>query len=430
MTLGPVSFMANREKQIERSYSDAKDRFAELGVDTERALERLRGVSISLHCWQGDDVGGFERRAQALDGGLAVTGNYPGKARSADELRSDLDCALRMIPGSHRVNLHAIYAETGDRRIERTELEPVHFAGWIDWAKEQGLKLDFNPTFFAHPLAASGQTLSHADDSVRRYWIGHGRACRRIGAAMGEALGSACITNVWIPDGSKDMPIDRRGPRERLRQSLDVIIAEKYDPRHNLDAVESKLFGIGSESYVVGSHEFYLGYAIERGVLLCLDAGHFHPTESVADKISSVLTWVNELLLHVSRGVRWDSDHVVILSDDVRAMMQEVVRGNYLDRTHIALDFFDASINRVAAWVIGARATLIALLSAVLEPVEMLRKLEADGDFTARLAMLESLKSLPVGAVWDYHCAASNVPPGAAWLDSVRRSERDVLSRR
>ena len=420
--------MANREKQIERAYTDAKDRFAEFGVDTERAVERLRDVSISLHCWQGDDVAGFE--GGALDGGLAVTGNYPGKARTADELRSDLECALAMIPGTHRVNLHAIYAETGGRRVERTELEPTHFAGWIDWAIGQGLKLDFNPTFFAHPLAASGLTLSDADDSIRRYWIEHGRACRRIGAAMGEALGSACITNVWIPDGSKDMPIDRRAPRERLRQSLDEIFAEKLDPRHNLDAVESKLFGIGSESYVVGSHEFYLGYAIERGVLLCLDAGHFHPTESVADKISSVLTWVNELLLHVSRGIRWDSDHVVILSDDVRAMMHEVVRGNYLERTHIALDFFDASINRVAAWVIGARATLIALLGALLEPVEMLRKLEADGDLTARLAMLESLKSLPVGAVWDHYCAASDVPTGTAWLDEVRQYERNVLSRR
>jgi L-rhamnose isomerase len=247
---------------------------------------------------------------------------------------------------------------------------------------------------------------------------------------MGQALGSPCITNVWIPDGSKDTPIDRRAPRERLRQSLDEIFADKLEPRHNLDAVECKLFGIGSESYVVGSHEFYLGYAIERGVLLCLDAGHFHPTESIADKISAVLTWVHELLLHVSRGIRWDSDHVVILSDDARAMMHEVVRGSYLDRTHIALDYFDASINRVAAWVIGARATLIALLAALLEPVAILRKLEAEGDFTARLAMLESLKTLPVGAVWDYYCATSNVPEGASWLDQVRRYEHEVLSRR
>jgi L-rhamnose isomerase len=422
--------MPSSEKQTKQAYDIAREQFAALGVDTERALERLRAISISLHCWQGDDVGGFEGRQGALDGGLAVTGNYPGKARSADELRGDLDCALRLIPGRHRVNLHAIYAETGGRPVERTELEPAHFSGWIDWAKRQGLKLDFNPTFFSHPLAASGLTLSHSDDAIRGYWVEHGRVCRRIGAAMGQALGSPCITNVWIPDGSKEVPVDRRLPRERLRQSLDEIFAEKLDPRHNLDAVESKLFGIGSESYVVGSHEFYLGYAIERGVLLCLDSGHFHPTESVADKISSVLTWVKELLLHVSRGVRWDSDHVVILGDEVRAMMQEVVRGGYLNRTHIALDYFDASINRVAAWIIGTRATLIALLGALLEPVESLRKLEAEGDFTARLAMLERLKNLPVGAVWEYYCTVSGVASGAAWLEDVRQYESDVLSRR
>jgi L-rhamnose isomerase len=418
------------QKQVERAYSDAKERFATFGVDTDRALERLRSISISLHCWQGDDVGGFEGREGGLDGGLAVTGNYPGKARTADELRSDLEFALAAIPGRHRVNLHAIYAETGGQRVERTALEPKHFRSWIDWAKRQGLGLDFNPTFFSHPLAASGLTLSHADETIRRYWVEHGRTCRRIGAAMGQALGSACITDVWIPDGSKDLPVDRRGPRERLRQSLDEIFAEKLDPRHNLDAVESKLFGIGSESYVVGSHEFYLGYALTRKVLLCLDTGHFHPTESVADKLSAVLTWLDEILLHVSRGVRWDSDHVVILSDELRALMQEVVRGDYLERTHIALDFFDASINRVAAWVIGTRATLTALLHALLEPVDMLRKLEAEGDFTARLAMFEELKNMPYGAVWDYYCATSGVPIGTAWLEDVRRYEREVLSRR
>jgi L-rhamnose isomerase len=422
--------MANSEKRTELAYQAAREQFAELGVDTEQALERLRAISISLHCWQGDDVGGFEGRGGALDGGLAVTGNYPGKARTAEELRADLECALRLIPGRHRVNLHASYAETSGRQVERSALEPEHFSRWIEWAKVQHLGLDFNPTFFSHPLAASGLTLSHPDESIRRYWIEHGRACRRIGAAMGQALDSPCITNVWIPDGSKDLPIDRRAPRERLRQSLDAIFAEPLDPRHNLDAVESKLFGIGSESYVVGSHEFYLGYAIERNVLLCLDSGHFHPTESVADKISAVLTWLDELLLHVSRGVRWDSDHVVILSDDVRAIMQEVVRGNYLERTHIALDFFDASINRVAAWVIGTRATLAALLHALLEPTEMLRKLEADGDFTGRLAMLEDVKSMPCGAVWDYLCTMSGVPPSRGWLQDLRRYERDVLSRR
>jgi L-rhamnose isomerase len=422
--------MTNSDKRIERAYADAKEQFAAVGVDTEPALERLRAVSISLHCWQGDDVCGFEGRAGALDGGLAVTGDYPGKARTAGELRADLECALGLIPGRHRVNLHSIYAETGSSRVERTGLEPKHFSRWIDWAKRNGLGLDFNPTFFSHPLAASGLTLSHPDESVRSYWIEHGRVCRRIGAAMGQSLNSACVTNVWIPDGSKDQPIDRRAPRERLRQSLDAIFEEKLDSRYNLDSVESKLFGIGSESYVVGSHEFYLGYAIERNVLLCLDSGHFHPTESVADKISAVLTWVNELLLHVSRGVRWDSDHVVVLSDDVRAMMQEVVRGSYLDRTRIALDFFDASINRVAAWIIGTRATLLALLQALLEPSERLRQLERDGDYTSRLAMLEALKSMPYGAVWDYYCATNEVPIGAVWLDDVQRYERDVLNRR
>ena len=422
--------MALSGNQVDRAYADAKDQFAEFAVDTELALERLRRIRVSLHCWQGDDVGGFEGREGPLDGGLAVTGSYPGKARTADELRSDLQCAMRAIPGRHRVNLHAIYAETGGQLVERTDLEPKHFSQWIDWAREQNVGLDFNPTFFAHPLAASGLTLSHADDSIRRYWVEHGRACRRIGAAMGQALGSACITNVWIPDGSKDLPVDRRTPRERLRQSLDDLFAEKLDPQHNVDAVESKLFGIGSESYVVGSHEFYLGYALSRNVLLCLDSGHFHPTESVADKISSVFVWVPELLLHVSRGVRWDSDHVVILSDEVRALAQELVRGDYLDRTHIALDFFDASVNRVAAWVIGARATLIGLLHALLEPTELLRRFEAEGDFTARLAMLEELKNMPFAAVWNYYCKSSDVLVGKAWLDDVRRYEREVLSRR
>jgi L-rhamnose isomerase len=422
--------MAKSEKQIETAYQAARESFADVGVHTEQAISRLRAIPVSLHCWQGDDIGGFEGRGGALDGGLAVTGNYPGKARTADELREDLECALRLVPGRHRVNLHACYAETAGEPVERSELEPQHFNTWIEWAKEHRLGLDFNPTFFSHPLAASGLTLSHADESIRQYWVEHGRACRRIGAAMGQALNSPCVTNVWIPDGSKDLPVDRRGPRERLRQSLDAIFAEPLDPRHNLDAVESKLFGIGSESYVVGSHEFYLGYAMERKVLLCLDSGHFHPTESVADKISAVLTWVDELLLHVSRGVRWDSDHVVILSDDVRAIMQEVVRGNYLDRTHIALDFFDGSINRVAAWVIGCRATLTALLQATLEPTDMLRKLETDGDFTARLALTEDLKNMPYGAVWDYYCMASGVPASRSWLEDVRRYEQAALSRR
>src|SRR5437588_363587 len=374
------------------------------GVDTDQALERLAGVALSLHCWQGDDVGGFENVGAELGGGLAVTGNYPGKARTPDELRGDLDRALSLIPGRHRLNLHASYAETGGRRVERNELTPEHFGRWVDWARAGRLGLDFNPTYFAHPKAADGFTLAHPDEGVRRFWVEHGIACRKIGAHFGRELGSPCITNVWIPDGFKDTPVDRKTPRERLTRSLDAILAEPINARHNRDAVESKLFGIGSESYVVGSHEFYLGYAIANRKLLCLDSGHFHPTEGIADKISSVLTYLDEILLHVSRGVRWDSDHVVILSDDLRAIAEEIVRGDYLGRVHIGLDYFDVSINRVAAWVIGTRCMLKALLIALLEPVALLRDRETAGDFTGRLALLEELKAMPFGAVWDYYC--------------------------
>jgi L-rhamnose isomerase len=422
--------MATTDSAVERAYALARERYAALGVDAEAALERLAAVPLSLHCWQGDDVGGFENAGAELGGGLAVTGNYPGKARTPDELRADIEQALALLPGKHRLNLHASYAETGGRRVERNELAPEHFARWVDWARSRRLGLDFNPTFFAHPLAADGFTLAHPDEGTRRFWVEHGIACRKIGACFGRALGSACVTNVWVPDGYKDTPVDRRGPRERLRRSLDLVFAEPIDPRHNRDAVEPKLFGIGSESYVVGSHEFYLGYAVSRRKLLCLDAGHFHPTETIADKISSVLTWLDEILLHVSRGVRWDSDHVVTLTDDLRAIAEELVRGNYLDRVHVGLDFFDASINRVAAWVIGSRATLKALLAALLEPTDALRAYEAAGNYTARLATLEEIKTLPLGAVWDYYCLQAGVPVGGAWLDEVERYEKAVLSGR
>jgi L-rhamnose isomerase len=422
--------VASQSKTIEQAFQLARERYAALGVDVDQAMQQLAGIAISLHCWQGDDVGGFENIGAELGGGLAVTGNYPGKARTPDELRADLETALYLIPGRHRVNLHAMYAETGGRRVERNELEPAHFRGWIDWAKEARVGLDFNPTFFAHPQAASGYTLTHRDEGIRRFWIEHGIVCRRIGAAMGQALGTPCVTNVWIPDGSKDTPVDRKGPRERLAQSLDAIFAEPLDPRHHLDAVEGKLFGLGSESYVAGSHEFYLGYAIKNRKLLCLDAGHFHPTEVISDKISSVLTWLDEILLHVSRGVRWDSDHVVTLTDELQAIAQELVRGDYLSRVHIGLDYFDASINRVAAWVIGTRAMLKALLLALLEPIQKLRELEMTGDLTGRLAWLEEIKSLPVGAVWDYYCLQQNVPVGAAWLDHVESHFRLVMLQR
>ncbi len=417
-------------EQVEQSYAAAREQYAQLGVDSDKAIEQLAGGAISLHCWHGEAVAGFESADAQLGGGLAATGNYAGKARNADELRSDLDKALSLIPGTHRLNLHAIYAETGGKRVERNELRVEHFARWLDWAKAGGLGMDFNPTFFSHPKAADGFTLTHADEGIRRFWIDHGIVCRGIGAAIGEALGSPCITNVWIPDGYKDTPVDRKGPRLRLAESLRAIFAEKLDPACNLDSVESKLFGIGSESYVAGSHEFYLGYAVRNNILLCLDTGHFHPTEVVSDKISAVLTWLDEILLHVSRGVRWDSDHVVILSDELTAIAQEIVRGEYLRRIHIGLDFFDASINRVAAWVIGTRCMIKALLGAMLEPIGKLRAHEADGDFTARLALLEELKTMPLGAVWDYYCLKRNVPAGMAWLDQVRTYEQDVQSKR
>jgi L-rhamnose isomerase len=415
---------------VEQAYALAKERYAELGVDCDQASKILQSIPISLHCWQGDDVGGFEATGEEIGGGLAVTGHYLGKARTPDELRADVEKVLSLVPGRHRLNLHASYAETGGVKVERDMLEPAHFQTWIDWAKQQRLGLDFNPTYFAHPKAADGFTLSHRDDGIRQFWIDHGIACRRIGAAMGQALNTPCVTNVWIPDGYKDTPADRKAPRERLAQALDAVFAEPIDSKFNLDAVEAKLFGIGSESYVVGSHEFYLGYAIDRQKVLCLDAGHFHPTETIADKISSVMLYIDRLLLHVSRGVRWDSDHVVILSDELRSIARELVHGDYLGRTHIGLDFFDASINRVAAWVTGTRCMIKALLMALLEPVDTLRSLEAAGDFTSRLALQEELKTMPFGAVWDYYCHQSNVPVGGAWLDAVKQYEAEVLSKR
>ncbi len=419
-----------REALIEQSYRLAQHHYARLGVDTDAAIEKLLAIPISLQCWQGDDVAGFEDQHGALGGGLAVTGSHPGKANNADQLRADLNQALALIPGRHRVNLHASYAETGGQAVARNQLLPGHFDGWIDWAREQRLGLDFNPTFFSHPLAADGFTLSHQDAGVRQFWIEHGLACRQIGAAFGAALGSSCVTNVWIPDGYKDTPIDRRGPRERLAASLDAMFAEAIDPHLQIDALEGKLFGLGSESYVVGSYDFYLGYAISRKKMLCLDAGHFHPTESLADKLSAVLISLDQLLLHVSRGVRWDSDHVVTFSDDLQAIAQELVRGNYLQRVRIGLDFFDASINRVAAWVIGARATLKALLAALLEPLPDWAHHEAAGDWTARLIALEEQKTLPLGAIWNYLCLQQNKPADGDWLSCIRAYESRVLAQR
>ncbi|NQX01048.1 L-rhamnose isomerase [bacterium] len=421
--------MSHSSASVAQSYQLAKARYADLGVDTDAAMAKLAGVPISLHCWQGDDVGGFENSGEGLSGGIAVTGNYPGKASTPDELRADLDQALALIPGKHRLNLHAFYGEFGGKKVDRNEIQPEHFANWIDWAKTNGMGMDFNPTCFAHPKAADGFTLSHPDQAIRDFWIEHCIASREIAAVMGEALGSPAVTNVWIPDGYKDTPVDRLAPRQRLSDSLDQVFAKKLNPRHNLDAVECKLFGIGSESYVVGSHEFYMGYAIKNQKLLCLDAGHFHPTEGIADKLSTVLMYVPEILLHVSRGVRWDSDHVVILDDALQAIAAELVRNQLLERTHIGLDFFDASINRIAAWTIGTRNTLKALLMALLEPAA-LREAEESGDFTARLALMEETKSLPWGAVWDAYCESQSVPVGSEWLTEVRQYESAVLSKR
>ncbi len=419
-----------KESLIEKSYACAKEAYAAFGVDADKAMERLAGIPVSLHCWQGDDVGGFEKGEAVSGGGIQATGNYPGKARTADELRGDIEKALSLIPGRHRVNIHAMYAELDGKKVDRNELLPEHFSRWIDWAKAQDLGMDFNPTYFGHPKADDGFTLSHYDAGIRTFWVEHGIASRKIGAAIGRALGKACVTNHWIPDGFKDIPVDRCMPRAWLKESLDALFAEAIEPKHNLDAIESKLFGIGSESCVVGSHEFYMGYAVKNGQLLCLDAGHFHPTETIADKISSVLLYVNEILLHVSRGVRWDSDHVVILSDDLRAIAEEIVRHDFAERVHIGLDFFDASINRIAAWVVGTRAMIKALLIALLEPTAMLREYELQGDYTARLAMLEEIKALPFGAVWDYYCMKKGVPAGSAWFNVVKQYERDVLSKR
>lgn len=411
-------------------YPDAQEKYEALGIETESALETLAQTPISVHCWQGDDVGGFEDSNGELGGGLAVTGNYPGKARGIDELRQDLEKALSLIPGRHRLNLHAIYGDFGGSKVERDRIGVEHFQSWIDWCQNQKLGLDFNPSCFAHPKAAEGLTLSHPDSGIRDFWIAHCQRARDISAEIGRQLGSACLTNVWIPDGMKDLPANRSRYRQRLVESLDQVFAAELPPEHHLDAVESKLFGIGSESYVVGSHEFYLGYAAQHQKVLCLDAGHFHPTESIADKISSTLLFVPELLLHVSRGVRWDSDHVVLLDDPTQAIMQELVRCDALPRTHIGLDFFDASINRIAAWVIGTRATQKALLLALLEPRQLLDEAEQAGDYTKRLALMEAAKSLPWSVVWGEFCRRQDVPNDLQWLADVDAYEKRVLSQR
>ncbi len=420
-----------KKSRTEKAYKIAEESYAELGVDTDSAISRLRDISISLHCWQGDDVGGFEKPdAELSGGGIQVTGNHPGKARTIQELRQDLEKAYSLIPGSHRLNLHAMYGEFGGNLVDRNEISTEYFQGWVDWAKEQSIKLDFNATCFSHPKADSGFTLSHPDKEIRDFWIEHVKLCRKISAFFGKELESPCIHNLWIPDGFKDIPVDRWTPRALLKASLDEILSEKFAPSELKDAVESKLFGIGSEAHVVGSHEFYLAYALSRGIIPCFDLGHFHPTESVAEKVSATMQFCDEILLHVSRPVRWDSDHVVVLNDDIRAVTEEIVRSNRLDKIHIALDFFDASMNRVGAWTIGTRATLKGLLIALLEPTQMLKTYEAEGNNFARLAMLDSLKNMPFGAVWDYYCLQNEVPVGASWLKEINEYDVEVTSKR
>lgn len=422
--------MDHSQKQVVAAYENAKELFAQWGVDVDAALAALVDMPVSIHCWQGDDVRGYEDCGESAGGGTAVTGNYRGRARNAEELRADFEMALQQIPGKHRFSIHAIYAETEGKQVARDELETKYFENWVAWGKEKGIALDFNPTFHGHPKSADGFSLSSPDKAVRDYWIEHGKRAREIAAFIGKAQGSACINNFWMHDGYKDTPVDTAAPRERMAQALDEIFKTAYPTEYTKDAVESKLFGLGLESYTVASHEFSLSYALTRNKLYTLDAGHFHPTEMISAKISSILQFCQELLLHVSRGVRWDSDHVVALDDELQAIMQQIVRGGYQKRVHIGTDYFDASINRVAAWVIGSRNTVKAALKALLEPTEKLREVELAGDLTSRLALLEELKCYPYAAVWDYYCLTNNVPVRETWLGNIKQYECDVLSKR
>jgi len=415
---------------VRESYELAKKEYEKWGINVDEVLEQLKQVPISIHCWQGDDVGGFEVNKGELSGGIDVTGNYPGKARTPEELRSDLEKALSLIPGKHRVNLHAIYAETNGEVVERDQLEPKHFENWVNWAKEHGLGLDFNPTLFSHEKSSEGLTLSHPDPEIREFWINHCIASRKIAEYFGKELGTPALTNVWIPDGYKDVPSDRLTPRVRLKESLDKIFEVEIDEQYNIDAVESKLFGIGSEAYVVGSHEFYMGYALKNNKLCLLDTGHYHPTEMVSNKISSMLLYSDKLALHVSRPVRWDSDHVVTLDDELKEISLEIVRNDALDKVMIGLDFFDASINRVAAWTIGTRNMIKSLLYAMLVPNDHLKQLQEEGNFTERLALMEEFKTYPFGAIWDYYCEQNGVPVKETWLEDVKKYENEVLSKR
>lgn len=414
---------------IKERFEFAKNEYEKLGINVEDALLKLSKVKISVHCWQGDDITGFEVDERSLSGGIDVTGNYPGKARNPEELRKDLDKALSLIPGKHKVNLHAIYAETDGKPVDRDEIEPKHFENWVQWAKERGLGLDFNPTLFSHPKAEEG-TLSHPNEEIRNFWIEHCKRSRKIGEYFGKELGQPCLTNIWIPDGFKDIPSDRLTPRKRLKESLDEIFSEQIDEKYNIDSIESKLFGIGLESYTVGSHEFYMNYAAKNNKIYLLDAGHFHPTEFISDKIPTMLLFNDKIALHVSRPVRWDSDHVITFDDELEEIAKEIVRNNALDRVIIGLDFFDASINRVAAWVLGTRNMIKALLFALLMPHDELKKLQEKRDFTKRLVLMEELKTYPFSDIWNYYCHINNVPIQDEWYSIVKKYEEEELLNR
>ena len=416
-----------KDALIQQAYAIARERYAAIGIDTDQVLETLQHISLSLHCWQADDVTGFETPDGQLSGGIQATGNYPGKARNIDELRADILKAASYIPGKHRLNLHEIYGEFGGQFVDRDQVEISHFEGWMQWAEENGMKLDFNSTSFSHPKSGN-LSLSNPDEQIRQFWIEHTRRCRAIAEEMGKRQGDPCIMNIWVHDGSKDITVNRMAYRALLKDSLDQIFATRYT--HMKDCIESKVFGIGLESYTVGSNDFYIGYGVQNQKIITLDTGHFHPSESVADKVSSLLLYVPELMLHVSRPVRWDSDHVTIMNDETLDLCKEIVRCNAIDRVHIGLDYFDASINRIGAYVIGSRATQKCLLQALLEPIDTLRRYEANERGFERLALLEEAKSLPWGAVWDMFCMKNNVPVGEEFIPAILEYEKDVLSKR
>lgn len=416
---------------IKKAYEIAKEQYAAIGVDTDAALKKMNELTISLHCWQTDDVGGFETPDATLSGGgIQTTGNYPGKAKSVADVRQDLEKVMSLLPGKQRVNLHAIYGEFGGEVVDRDQIELKHFQGWIDWCKEQGIGMDFNGTFFAHPKAADGFTLSSKNEETRKFWVEHLKRCRAISAEAGKQLGTPCVHNTWVPDGSKDTPIDRNGYRTLLQKSLDEGMAVKYPKEHMKDAVESKTFGIGLESMTVGSNEFYVGYAMKNNILMCIDNGHYHPTEIAGDKISAVLQYIDGLLLHVTRPVRWDSDHVVTLNEEIQLIASEIVRNDFMSRVNVGLDFFDASINRIGAYVTGTRAAQKAFLIAMLEPTNDLVAIEEAGKNFERLAMLEELKTMPFSAVWDYYCLQEGVPTGMDYIGEIQQYEKDVLLKR